>query len=121
VRDSYVNREHPPASTLVVVKQLFRKELLIEVDAVAVVKDWNTSRRFRPSLSAGIDIKFFMGGIGPIFDCEWPPKSLQDLFHPTKVMSDPEFPPLDLRSLKPTESSEAQKGNALSEKELDPT
>lgn len=39
VRDSYVNREYPPASTLVVVKQLFREELLIEVDAIAVVKD----------------------------------------------------------------------------------
>jgi enamine deaminase RidA (YjgF/YER057c/UK114 family) len=39
VRDSYVNREYPPVSTLVVVKQLFREELLIEVDAIAVVKD----------------------------------------------------------------------------------
>jgi 2-iminobutanoate/2-iminopropanoate deaminase len=39
VRDSYINLEHPPASTLVVVNQLFREELLIEVEAVAVVKD----------------------------------------------------------------------------------
>jgi enamine deaminase RidA (YjgF/YER057c/UK114 family) len=39
VRDNYVNREHPPASTLVVVKQLFRSELLVEVDAIAVAKD----------------------------------------------------------------------------------
>jgi enamine deaminase RidA (YjgF/YER057c/UK114 family) len=39
VRDSYVNHEHPPASTLVVVKQLFRPELLIEVEAIAVTKD----------------------------------------------------------------------------------
>lgn len=39
VRDSYVNRERPTTSTLVVVKQLFRKEFLIEVDAIAVVKD----------------------------------------------------------------------------------
>jgi enamine deaminase RidA (YjgF/YER057c/UK114 family) len=39
VRDGYINREHPPASTLVVVKQLFREEFLIEVDAIAVVKD----------------------------------------------------------------------------------
>ena len=39
VRDNYVNREHPPASTLVVVKQLFRPELLVEVDAIAVAKD----------------------------------------------------------------------------------
>lgn len=39
VRDSYVNREQPPASTLVVVKQLLRPELLIEVDAIAVAKD----------------------------------------------------------------------------------
>lgn len=39
VRDTYVNREHPPASTLVVVKQLFRTELLVEVDAIAVADD----------------------------------------------------------------------------------
>jgi enamine deaminase RidA (YjgF/YER057c/UK114 family) len=39
VRDSYVNREQPTASTLVVVKQLLRPELLIEVDAIAVTKD----------------------------------------------------------------------------------
>jgi len=39
VRDTYVNREHPPASTLVVVKQLFRPELLLEIDAIAVSKD----------------------------------------------------------------------------------
>ena len=35
VRDSHVNRKHPLASTLVVVKQLFRPELLVEVDAIA--------------------------------------------------------------------------------------
>jgi 2-iminobutanoate/2-iminopropanoate deaminase len=39
VRDSYVNREQPPASTLAIVKQLLRPELLIEVDAIAVAKD----------------------------------------------------------------------------------
>jgi enamine deaminase RidA (YjgF/YER057c/UK114 family) len=39
VRDTYVNGEHPPASTLVVVKQLVRPELLVEVDAIAVIKD----------------------------------------------------------------------------------
>ena len=39
IRDTYVNREHPPASTLIVVKQLFRPELLVEVDAIAVAKD----------------------------------------------------------------------------------
>jgi reactive intermediate/imine deaminase len=39
IRDSYVNREHPPASSLVVVKRLVREEFLIEVDAVAVVSD----------------------------------------------------------------------------------
>lgn len=39
VRDTYVNREHPPGSTLVVVKELFRHGLLIEVDAIAVAKD----------------------------------------------------------------------------------
>jgi enamine deaminase RidA (YjgF/YER057c/UK114 family) len=36
-RNSYINTENPPASTLVVVKQLVREEYLIEVEAVAVV------------------------------------------------------------------------------------
>jgi enamine deaminase RidA (YjgF/YER057c/UK114 family) len=36
-RDSYVNTENPPASTLVVVKQLVREEYLVEIEAVAVV------------------------------------------------------------------------------------
>ena len=35
-RDSYINTENPPASTLVVVKQLVRDEYLLEVEAVAV-------------------------------------------------------------------------------------
>jgi enamine deaminase RidA (YjgF/YER057c/UK114 family) len=39
IRDTYVNRDHPPASTLVVVKELSRPDLLIEVDAIAVTKD----------------------------------------------------------------------------------
>jgi len=38
-RDTYVDREHPPASSLVVVKRLVREECLIEVDAIAVVPD----------------------------------------------------------------------------------
>ena len=39
MRNTHMNREDPPASTLVVVTQLFRPELLIEVDAIAVAKD----------------------------------------------------------------------------------
>ena len=39
IRDAYINRKAPPASTLVVVKQLVRPELLVEVDAIAVAKD----------------------------------------------------------------------------------
>jgi enamine deaminase RidA (YjgF/YER057c/UK114 family) len=35
-RDSYINTENPPASTLVVVKQLVREEYLVEVEAIAV-------------------------------------------------------------------------------------
>jgi enamine deaminase RidA (YjgF/YER057c/UK114 family) len=35
-RNSYINTENPPASTLVVVKRLVREEYLIEVEAVAV-------------------------------------------------------------------------------------
>ena len=38
VRDKYVNTQSPPASTFVVVRRLVRPELLIEVEAVAVVK-----------------------------------------------------------------------------------
>jgi len=38
-RNSYVNTEHPPASTLVVVKQLAREEFLVEIEAVAVVSE----------------------------------------------------------------------------------
>jgi reactive intermediate/imine deaminase len=37
VRDQYVNTQQPPASTAVEVRRLFRDELLIEIDAIAVV------------------------------------------------------------------------------------
>ena len=36
VRDRYVNTAQPPASTLVEISRLFRDDVLIEVDAVAV-------------------------------------------------------------------------------------
>jgi reactive intermediate/imine deaminase len=36
IRDDYVDTERPPASTLVEVNRLFRDDVLIEVDAVAV-------------------------------------------------------------------------------------
>jgi 2-iminobutanoate/2-iminopropanoate deaminase len=36
VRDRYVDKSHPPASTLVEVRRLVRPEFLLEVDAVAV-------------------------------------------------------------------------------------
>lgn len=38
-RNRYLNTDNPPASTLVVVKQLFREEFLIEVEAVAVANE----------------------------------------------------------------------------------
>jgi enamine deaminase RidA (YjgF/YER057c/UK114 family) len=38
-RNNYINTEHPPASTLVVVKQLVREEYLLEVEAIAVVNE----------------------------------------------------------------------------------
>lgn len=37
VRNSYVNKERPPASTLVGVAALFQDDYMLEVDAVAVV------------------------------------------------------------------------------------
>lgn len=37
IRDEYVDTEHPPASTLVEVSRLFREDVLIEIDAVAVI------------------------------------------------------------------------------------
>jgi enamine deaminase RidA (YjgF/YER057c/UK114 family) len=37
VRDQYVNRTAPPASTLVEVRRLFRDDVLLEVEAVAAV------------------------------------------------------------------------------------
>jgi len=36
VRDEYVNTGEPPASTLIEVSRLFRDDVLIEVDAVAI-------------------------------------------------------------------------------------
>jgi 2-iminobutanoate/2-iminopropanoate deaminase len=37
VRDQFINKEHPPASTLAGVQALFRDDAMIEVEAVAVV------------------------------------------------------------------------------------
>ncbi|MCL4300169.1 MAG: RidA family protein [Anaerolineae bacterium] len=37
VRDQYVNREHPPASSAVEVRRLVREEFLIEIEAIAVI------------------------------------------------------------------------------------
>jgi enamine deaminase RidA (YjgF/YER057c/UK114 family) len=38
-RDSYINTEAPPASTLVVVKRLAREEYLVEIEAIAVAAE----------------------------------------------------------------------------------
>lgn len=38
IRDEFVDTEYPPASTLVEVSRLFRDDVLIEVEAVAVVE-----------------------------------------------------------------------------------
>ena len=37
VRDKFVNRQHPPASTLVQVVKLFRDDVMVEIDATAVI------------------------------------------------------------------------------------
>jgi reactive intermediate/imine deaminase len=36
IRDEYVNTEQPPASTLVEVSRLYRDEVLVEIEAVAI-------------------------------------------------------------------------------------
>ncbi len=38
LRDEYVKTDHPPASTLVEVSRLFREDVLIEIDAVAIAE-----------------------------------------------------------------------------------
>jgi len=37
VRDRFVNTQHPPASTLVQVSKLFRDDVLLEVEATAII------------------------------------------------------------------------------------
>jgi len=44
-RDKYVNKEHPPASTLVGVAALASDDYLLEVEAVAVVADKTAKKR----------------------------------------------------------------------------
>jgi enamine deaminase RidA (YjgF/YER057c/UK114 family) len=39
VRDRYINTAQPPASSAVEVRQLVRKELLLEIEAVAVLRE----------------------------------------------------------------------------------
>lgn len=38
IRDEYVDTKHPPASTLVEVSRLFRDDVLVEIEAVAVAE-----------------------------------------------------------------------------------
>jgi enamine deaminase RidA (YjgF/YER057c/UK114 family) len=39
VRDRFIDVAHPPASTAVAVKRLFREEFLVEIEAIAVVPE----------------------------------------------------------------------------------
>jgi reactive intermediate/imine deaminase len=39
IRDQYINTQQPPASSAVEVRRLFRDDVLIEVEAIAVVPD----------------------------------------------------------------------------------
>jgi reactive intermediate/imine deaminase len=39
VRDKYINLKNPPASTAVQVSRLFRPEFLVEIEAIAVIKN----------------------------------------------------------------------------------
>ncbi|MBD1367058.1 RidA family protein [Mucilaginibacter sp. ZT4R22] len=37
IRDKFINANHPPASTLVQVSKLFREDILVEIEATAVI------------------------------------------------------------------------------------
>jgi reactive intermediate/imine deaminase len=39
VRDQYINTQQPPASSAVEVRRLFRDDVLIEIEAIAVIPD----------------------------------------------------------------------------------
>jgi enamine deaminase RidA (YjgF/YER057c/UK114 family) len=39
VRDQFINTQHPPASSAVEVRRLFRDDVLIEVEAIAVIPE----------------------------------------------------------------------------------
>jgi hypothetical protein len=45
---------------------------------------------------------------GPIFNCKWPAKVLQDLFTP-RFVPDPEFKPFDLRVLRAEDPSSSSR------------
>jgi len=47
VRDKYINTTTPPASTAVQVARLFRPEFLVEIEAIAVVKNKTGADRVR--------------------------------------------------------------------------
>ena len=49
-----------------------------------------------------------------IFNCEWPGKVLQELFSP-RSLSDPEFKPFDLGSLRGGHPSDSSHSNSVSE------
>jgi len=37
VRDKYINTQNPPASTLVQISKLYREDILIEIEATAII------------------------------------------------------------------------------------
>ena len=45
VRNSYVNKDKPPASTLVGVAALFQDDYMLEVDAMAVVPEKHSGKK----------------------------------------------------------------------------
>jgi enamine deaminase RidA (YjgF/YER057c/UK114 family) len=46
IRDKYINLEKPPASTLVEVRKLFRDDVLLEIEATAIIpkKGFNAAK-----------------------------------------------------------------------------
>jgi hypothetical protein len=77
VRDEYVNTQQPPASTAVEVRRLVRDDLLIEVEAVAVIAS------FQPMTSTTST-----GGLLQRLGSGWPPANSSSIWARMRSVGD---------------------------------